>query len=195
LEINRLNAYFISGSPNIAGSTIAILKMLAMELKKLGFSTEIEILDNCKINYCKGCKKCESDQKCFQRDDMDLIIDKIKYSDLLVLASPSYWGDITGQMKVFIDRCTPLCEYINKQAIPKGKLGISISIRAGKMEQENTHILECFEHFFNHLGIKPIERFSLTQVSKRSDLEKKMEELSKLKNIAITVDTEFQKDK
>ncbi len=180
-----MKAYLISGSPNIDGSTITILKLFAKELNHVGYETEIEILDRCKINYCRGCRKCEIDLKCFQRDDMDRIIENIKNADLLVLASPSYWGDVTGQMKVFIDRCTPLCEFMNNQSLPKGKIGMAISIRAGKSESENTHLLECFEHYFNHLKIKPIKRFSLTEVNKKIDLDIKKEELSNLKEIAL----------
>jgi multimeric flavodoxin WrbA len=178
----------ISGSPKTEGSTITVLKLLEKELCQLGFSTEIEILDQCKIGFCKGCKKCESDLKCIQSDDMDRIIENIKTTDLLVLASPSYWGDITAQMKVFIDRCTPICE---NKSVPKGKIGISISIRAGVRESENIHLLECFEHYFNHLKIKPVSRFSLTQVNKRIDLENKREELSELKDIAMVAANEM----
>lgn len=183
-----MKAYLISGSPNTEGSTSTVLKLLANELNQVGFKTEIEILDHCKIGFCRGCKKCEFDQKCIQRDDMDRIIENIKSSDLLVLASPSYWGDITAQMKVFIDRCTPICE----QTIPQGKIGISISIRAGTRESENIHLLECFEHYFGHLKIKPVSRFSLTQVNKRIDLENKNEELLKLKEVAMTAANEMR---
>lgn len=187
-----LKAYLISGSPNTDGSTLTVLKLLGNELNRVGFDTEIEILDQCKIGFCRGCKKCENDLKCIQRDDMDRIIEAIKNTDLLVLASPSYWGDITAQMKTFIDRCTPLCEYINNQSVPNGKIGISISIRAGSRESENIHLLECFEHYFSHLKIKPVNRFSLTGVNKRVDLESKKEELGKLKDIAMVAANEMR---
>ena len=190
-----MKAYLISGSPNTKGSTITVLKLLEKELNQVGFETEIEILDKCKIGFCKGCKKCESDLKCIQRDDMDRIIENIKSTDLLVLASPSYWGDITAQMKVFIDRSMPLCEYINKLALPSGKIGVSISIRAGTRESENIHLLDCFEHYFGHLKIKPISRFSLTQVNTITDLEKKKEELLKLKEIAAIAEKEVREMK
>lgn len=186
-----MNAYLINGSPNIEGSTATILKILEAELCNQGFNTDIEILDRCVINYCRGCKKCETDLECIQTDDMKRIIEKIKSADLLVMACPSYWGDITGQMKVFIDRCTPLCEYINKKAIPGGKIGISIAIRAGQREEENVHLLECFEHYMNHLKINPISRFSLTQVNKKNDLKNKKEELNKLNKIAVLAKNEI----
>lgn len=48
----------ISGSPNVEGSTNKVLKLLEKELEQIGFETEIEILDRCKIGFCKGCKKC-----------------------------------------------------------------------------------------------------------------------------------------
>lgn len=178
----------ISGSPNVEGSTNKVLKLLEKELEQIGFETEIEILDRCKIGFCKGCKKCEVDLKCIQRDDMDRIIENIKNTDLLVLASPSYWGDNTAQMKVFIDRCTPFCY---NETVPDGKIGISVSIRAGIRESENIHLLECFEHYFGHLKIKPVGRFSLTQVNKPIDLENKKEEFKKLKDLAIVVKNEL----
>jgi len=187
-----LKAYLISGSPNTEGSTITVLKLLGNELCHVGFETQIEILDRCKIGFCRGCKKCESDLKCIQRDDMGRITENIKNADLLVLASPSYWGDITAQMKVFIDRCTPLCEYINDRSMPTDKIGISVSIRAGTRESENIHLLECFEHYFNHLKIKPVSRFSLTQVNNRIDLKNKKGELLKLKDIAANAADEMK---
>ena len=59
-----MKAYLISGSPNIEGSTNTVLKLLEKELEQIGFETVIEILDRCKINFCKECKKCEVDLKC-----------------------------------------------------------------------------------------------------------------------------------
>jgi multimeric flavodoxin WrbA len=189
-----MKAYLISGSPNKNGSTITILKLLRKEFNQVGFNTEIEILEQCNIGFCKGCNKCKTNLYCIQRDDMDRIIENIKNTDLLVLASPSYWGDVTAQMKTFIDRCRPLCEHTNDKSLLNGKIGLSISIRAGSCESENTHLLECFEHYFGHLKIKPISRFSLTQIKNKNDLENKKKELLKLKEIAAIVENEINKN-
>ena len=44
--------------------------------------------------------------------------------------SPSYWADIPGQFKVFIDRCTPWCNTHEPHAkISSGKKGYVISIK------------------------------------------------------------------
>lgn len=180
-----MNAYLLSGSPKTDGSTITVLRRLEEELRRVGFETDVEILDRCAIGFCRGCKKCEVDLTCVQRDDMDRIIERMKRADLLVLASPSYWGDVTAQMKVFIDRCTPLCEFINSRSVPEGKIGISISIRAGSREAENIHLLDCFEHFFGHLKIEPAGRFSLTGVNTRADLDRQEEKLEGLRELAV----------
>ena len=180
-----MKAYLLSGSPKTEGSTNTVLRRFEDELRRVGFETDIEILDQCAIGFCRGCKRCEIDLECVQRDDMDRIIERMKHADLVVLASPSYWGDVTAQMKVFIDRCTPLCEFINSRSVPEGKIGISISIRAGSREEENIHLLECFEHFFGHLKIRPVGRFSLTGVNTREDLDQKKEELEGLRALAV----------
>lgn len=75
----------------------------------------------------------------------------------VIIASPSYWGDVPGQLKVFFDRCTPLCNTgEGGTSVPKGKVGISIAVRAGTRQEENMHLIDS-EHYFGHLEVKPIE--------------------------------------
>jgi len=94
----------INGSPRKDGSDSAILKMLSE--KALEFDYTPETIDIChlEINGCKACMACKKSGRCAQKDDMIQLYDKIRSADMLVLASPIYFGGETGQMKCFMDR-------------------------------------------------------------------------------------------
>lgn len=65
-------------------------------------------LRDLKIDWCLGCSACQETGKCVRKDDMSKFLDKIKEADVLVLATPVYFGEISGQLKVFIDRLYPI---------------------------------------------------------------------------------------
>ncbi len=58
------------------------------------------------INYCLGCDKCmETHEGCVQKkDDMNKIYEDLTWADVVVFASPEYWGTFTAELKTVIDR-------------------------------------------------------------------------------------------
>ena len=58
------------------------------------------------INYCLGCDKCmETREGCVQKkDDMNMIYEDLTWADVVVFASPEYWGTFTAELKTAIDR-------------------------------------------------------------------------------------------
>ena len=71
-----------------------------------------------KIAPCQGCEKCLSGLPdfCIQRDDMQNIYRSFIKSDIILFASPMYWGYLTAQMKTVIDRMEAITSYF------KGKI-------------------------------------------------------------------------
>jgi len=59
------------------------------------------------ITPCGGCGACQSNRsfECVHRDDMDTLYPLLRECNALVLASPIYFFNMSGQMKTFIDRC------------------------------------------------------------------------------------------
>ena len=77
-----------------------------------------------------------------------------------------------GQLKTFFDRNTPFGD-TNPNRIVKAKkqvLGVSIVVRAGNSEKENEIILDFIEHYYGHMGITPIQRFSIRNTDSLDDL-------------------------
>jgi multimeric flavodoxin WrbA len=142
-------------------------------MRKQGVEVTRHLLGNLSIGYCQGCRACEQSGRCVQRDDMGRIIADLMGADIVLIASPSYWGDVTGQLKVFIDRCLPLCNaQTGTTPVPPGKVGIAVAIRAGTRQKENQHIIDTIEHYFGHLGIEPVARLTAERIETTADFTK-----------------------
>lgn len=56
------------------------------------------------IRFCRGCLACQKLGKCVIHDDVDAIMQKVLHADVIVWATPIYYFEMSGQMKVLIDR-------------------------------------------------------------------------------------------
>ena len=168
-----MKAICIIGSPKSNGSTACIADTIIRGMRSGGIDVQRYVLGEMEISYCKGCKSCTNTGKCVQDDDMQMIIHDLFASDIVLIASPSYWGDVTGQLKVFFDRSTQLLDANGETILPKGKAGISVAVRAGRHIEENMHLIQTIEHYFGHLGIVPVQRFTVEGVQSNEDFGQK----------------------
>jgi multimeric flavodoxin WrbA len=188
-----MKALCIIGSPREKGNTAFIVDQVIEGMVERGVAVKRYGLGTLRINYCQGCHLCEETRRCVQRDDMDLVIQDLFEADVVLVASPSYWGDVTGQLKVFIDRCTPLCDAkTGETPVPPGKVGVAVAIRAGKGVSENQHIIDTIEHFFGHLGITLVETHTLEGVEQPADLEGKDVEIQEAYELGLRVSEHVQ---
>lgn len=102
------NVLIISTSPNKGGSSAKIAKEFARGVTDAGNNVEVVTLRDKEINFCKGCLACQKTQKCVIRDDANEIVEKMKFSDVIVWVTPVYYYNMSGQMKTMIDRSNPL---------------------------------------------------------------------------------------
>lgn len=102
-----MNIIAISGSPR-RGNTEFILKRFLTKAEESGHKTELVLLREKKIAHCNGCFDCEDNGMCNMRDDMNIIIDRMKANDLIVFGSSNYFNNVSGIMKDFFDRLNPL---------------------------------------------------------------------------------------
>ena len=167
----------ILGSPKPNGNTATILSEIERPFREKGIDVVRYCLGECKINYCKGCKICYTEySKCVQNDDVQIIMNDLFESNLVIVASPSYWGDVTGQMKVFIDRCTPYCNVRNIENTSTSKIkGVAVAVRTGMNKKENENLINTFEHFLGHLDIPLVSNFTVESVDNENDLKNRPE--------------------
>ena len=101
-----MNALIINCSPVRTGATAEIVNIIEQELSSR-YVTKSICIDDYSFEFCKGCRTCHNTAKCVMDDDIIKIIDEFENADIIVSVSPSYWADIPGPYKAFLDRCTP----------------------------------------------------------------------------------------
>jgi len=173
-----MKAILISGSPRKNGNTVAIISEIERGLKDQGFETKQLILHELDINYCVGCKSCYKTGACVHNDDVAFVVQEIFEAQLVIVASPSYWGNVTAQLKTFIDRCTPYCDTNSERKLILEKTkGAAVAVRAGGRKEENENLVNTIEHFLGHLEIPLVSSFTVERIDTIEDLEKRPEVL------------------
>ena len=97
----------INGSPRANGNSDLLCDELIRGAEEAGNQVEKISLREKEIHPCKACYACFQTGACVQKDDMAEILKKAEAADVLVLASPTYFLTMSGQMKVMIDRLLP----------------------------------------------------------------------------------------
>ncbi len=135
-------------------------------------------IDDFSVAMCKGCRVCHETAVCVQQDDVGQIMERFEWADVIIAVSPSYWADVPGQFKAFIDRCTPWCNTHQPHAsLSGGKKGYAVALRTGPGMKECQRITETIAHFFGHLEIECAGSLGLCSVENRRDAEKRAGEV------------------
>lgn len=94
----------IIGTARKGGTVDAICQKILHGAKDNGHETEVVYLSDYTIGHCTGCWGCKGDRNCVIPDDFHVVYQKCVASDVIILGSPIYFGNITGLMKDFFDR-------------------------------------------------------------------------------------------
>lgn len=102
----------LNGSPRKRGNTSALAAEFARGAKEAGHTVTEFFLDGMDIHGCKGCFGGHSSRECpcVQKDDMAQIYPVVKECDVIVLATPLYYWNMSGQIRTAVDRLFALEE-------------------------------------------------------------------------------------
>jgi multimeric flavodoxin WrbA len=135
-----------NGSPRKDGNTSILVKAVFAELEKNGIETEFVQLGGKAIHGCKACFKCwkNKNRRCSVDDDgFNGYMEKMLEADGIVLGSPTYFADVTPEMKALIDR-SGFVSMANGRLL-KRKVGAAVVAvrRAGSI-----HAFDTMNHLF-----------------------------------------------
>jgi multimeric flavodoxin WrbA len=141
-----MNVIAINGSGRKNGNTAILINTVFEELKKEAIETEMIQMGGQAVRGCLGCMKCfeNKNRRCIQTDDsINDIIAKMIDADGIIMGSPTYFCNVSTQLKALIDRAGMVG--IANDALFKRKAGAAVVAvrRAGAV-----HVFNSINHFF-----------------------------------------------
>jgi multimeric flavodoxin WrbA len=96
----------LNGSPRPHGGTAHMVDAFRRGAENQGHEVEVVRVADLDIHGCRACEYCHTRGQghCIQKDGMETIYPLLLKADMLVLASPVYYHDFSGQLKCAIDR-------------------------------------------------------------------------------------------
>ncbi|MBL7210816.1 MAG: flavodoxin family protein [Desulfobacteraceae bacterium] len=135
-----------SGSARKDGNTAILVREIFKELVQHGLETELVQLASIEIKACLACYRCfeNKDQHCSVEDDeLNQFIDKMLAAEGIILASPTYIGDVTSIMKALIDRAGMVSRANDNMLRRKVGAAVAVASWGGAI-----HTFDSLNHFF-----------------------------------------------
>jgi len=164
----------ILGSPRKGGNTDTLLEKAIDAFRRTKASFRKIILNDLSIKPCQECDGCAGTGACVINDDMALIYKALDDSDAVIVASPIYFGNVSAQTKIMIDRMQ--CFWVRKYKLlkisNKKRKGGFIACGGNKLDD----FFKCAEKvvniFFKVQDIEFIEGLFAGGVDDKGDISK-----------------------
>jgi multimeric flavodoxin WrbA len=141
-----MKAVAINGSPRKGGNTEILLKQVLAPLAAAGWDTEFVQIGGESIRGCQACYSCfkKKNARCSQKDDaFNPCFEKMASADAIILGSPTYFTDVSAEMKALLDRAGLLA--LANGGLFRGKIGAAVvAVRRGG----GTHAFDTMNHMF-----------------------------------------------
>ena len=140
----------LNGSPRKNGNTSALAQAFAKGAGEAGHTVTAFWLDGMDIRGCRGCFGGDSSRPCpcVQKDGMTEIYPAVRDSDVVVLASPLYYWNLSGQLRTCFDRLFALEEGGENLLRGHGRAGALLMAAEGHGFDD---VLTYYRHLIEHL--------------------------------------------
>jgi len=181
-----MKVFAVNGSPRENGNTAAMLKTVLDICAGAGFETELYQAGGREVRGCKACFGCAKQHKgvCAIDDWVNEVYQKMSGADAIILGSPTYFTDLTPELKAIIDRCGFMTRS-NPAALSR-KVGAAVCAvrRAGGI-----HTLDSIQHFFliSDMFVVGSSYWNMSLARVTGDFEKDAEGVATIKRLGENV--------
>jgi len=147
------------GSPRPRGNSAALADCFCDAARELGAEVWQAPLNSLDYKGCQACFACKKEKEhCVVKDDLKPVLEQVAQADCLALATPVYYGDVSAQLKGFIDRTFSFLrpDYAtNRQQrsrLSSGRHFVFLVAQGHPMEERFDDIYPRYARFFSWLG-------------------------------------------
>lgn len=180
----------INGSPRKKGHVATMLHSVADHIE--GADVHWFDVNDLHVHPCTGCMRCRETRRCvLPEDDGHKIADEVKQCDAMILGTPVYWGNMSGQMKLVFDRIVPSMMDEPKNGFPialhKGKKAVIVTACTtiwpfSYICRETTNALHAMKEILGYSGFKTVGKLVLSGTRKKTSVPVRL--LNKGKRLA-----------
>ncbi len=174
----------VLGSPRPKGNSALLAEAFLEVARERGADVEVHLLNQMNIKGCQGCGKCKTDSEvCVVEDDLAPVYDGVRQADLLVMASPVYFGDLSGQLKCFWDRTYAFANPDFSSRLAPGKKSVLFLAQAAPAEEFND-IYPRYERWLKMFGFVENHLVRAVGVLGAGEVKDRPETLEKARDLA-----------
>ncbi len=179
--------FAVNGSPRAKGNTEYLLNAALAPLADAGWETELYHLGGKDIKGCMACGKCfeKRDKRCINTHDVfNDVMEKMLRADALILGSPTYFTDVTAELKALIDRSGYVA--VANGRLFAGKIGAAvIAVRRGGA----THAYDSINHLYlmSQMIVPGSTYWNMGYGLQKGDVSEDAEGLANMHNLGKTI--------
>ena len=164
-----------SGSPRKNGNTDRLVLQVLGGAADAGAETKFFRIADLGITGCVSCYHCKTHETCAILDGMQALLAEIQTADAVVLGTPVYMGQMSGQTKIFVDRLLPVMNADFTTRLQK-RPGMVLALTQGQPDSTAYHTYaEETQKMFGFLGFTPKKILVACGTRALSDVEQQAE--------------------
>ena len=155
-----MNIVCLLGSPRPKGNSAIIAKRFCDTAETKGATIQTFALNKLSYRGCQACMTCKTKlDRCVLKDDLTQVLDAIHGADILVMATPVYYGEVSSQLKAFIDRTFSYLkpDYTTNPEpcrLSGARKLVFIQTQAQPGEKDFADIFPRYDYFFKWYGFR-----------------------------------------
>ena len=179
------------GSPRPKGNSAFLADRFCRAAEASGAEIQTFALNKLKYRGCQACMTCKTKlDHCVLKDDLTEVLDAIRDAQVLVMASPIYYGEVSSQLKAFIDRTFSYLvpDYATNphpSRLAPGKKLVMILAQGDPDEESYADVFPRYDSFFKWYGfddshlIRACGVLGLGEVERRGEVVTQDEEVAR----------------
>ncbi|MBN2428010.1 MAG: flavodoxin family protein [Deltaproteobacteria bacterium] len=178
------------GSPRENGNSATVARHFLHHAEKFGAQTESFFLNGLNIKGCQACNLCKTKyESCVLNDGLAPALEATFHADIVVMASPVYYGDVSAQLKAFIDRTYSFLvpDYIAKaqpSRLTERKKLVFILTQGHRDPDWFADILPRYQDLFHWTGFATTHPIRVVDVYQPGDVDKRPDVFEKTAALA-----------